>query len=527
MDMKKILKSTACLTSVLLLAACTKGFEQMNQDIYNPSDKQMAQDGLAVGGMFQALQRSVFVYDENRDSDYQIAYNLCADTWAGYSTPTQVFSAGHFHDSWDFCDQWCSALFDMKNTKAMGSFNNFMENAQKLGMTNEMALATIIKVASMHQVADYYGPIAYSSNGSLKNNYDPLDQVYKQLFQELDASIETLETLAATGASLLTNYDLVYGGNVTQWVRFANSLRLRLAMRVRYADAELARTEAEKSVNSLIGLIESNLDNAVLSDGNAAHFLLKIGQEFNDGDAHVGASMDSYLNGYDDPRKFKFFNAAGDGNLHGVLPGINKNSYAQYKNTPNKVSSFNAGAYKITWMNAAEVAFLRAEGALAGWDMGGSAKDFYEEGIKLSFEEWGVDGAASYAANSTAKPADFRDAVERNHKTAPATVTIAWNEKDGIEAKLEKIGTQKWIALFPNGAEAWAEQRRLHYPVLLAPKSNKSGGTVVDSQGPRRCLYPENEKNTNPEGYASGVAALGGAENAGVRLWWDKKPFNN
>ncbi len=97
--MKKILKSTACLTSVLLLAACTKGFEQMNQDIYNPSDKQMAQDGLAVGGMFQALQRSVFVYDENRDSDYQFAYNIFADTWAGYPTPTLVFSVGHINDT--------------------------------------------------------------------------------------------------------------------------------------------------------------------------------------------------------------------------------------------------------------------------------------------------------------------------------------------------------------------------------------------------------------------------------------------
>ena len=117
--------------------------------------------------------------------------------------------------------------------------------------------------------------------------------------------------------------------------------------------------------------------------------------------------------------------------------------------------------------------------------------------------------------------------MARANASAPSKVTIAWNNADSDETKLEKIATQKWIALFPNSCEAWAEYRRLHYPVLIAPANNFSNGVVNTEQGIRRVPYPVSEQTDNPEGYASGVAALGGADNAGVRLWWDAKPFNN
>ena len=176
-------------------------------------------------------------------------------------------------------------------------------------------------------------------------------------------------------------------------------------------------------------------------------------------------------------------------------------------------------------MNAAEVAFLRAEGALIGWNMGGTARSFYEQGISLSFDEWGASGAAAYIANATRTPADFVDAVGSAGASIGSTVTVAWNELATQEQKLEKIGTQKWIALFPNGAEAWAEYRRLHYPVLITPANNFSNGVVNTNQGIRRVPYPVSEQKDNAAGYASGVEALGGPDNAGTRLWWDQKPF--
>ena len=455
MKRNNILKGLcACILGTLVLGSCSMSyFEEFNKDEFGVNEEDLSQDGLALGGMLQQLERSVIIYRDGTylDSDYQIMYNLCAETWCGYMAPT--LSDGH-SAGWDVNDGWHRRMFTVKYEYGMGGYKDFMEAAQELGLENELALGKVLKVATMHQVADYYGPIAYSQFGAITNLYDPLDQVYDQFFQELDESIGILEKLAATGAKILEDYDLVYGGDAARWVRFANSLRLRLAMRASYADPVLARAEAEKSINSPFGVVVSNADNAVISENGIYHPIREINVAFNDADTQLGASLEVYLNGFNDPRKFLYAKPAGDGNLHGVRPGISPSSWTNYKNTAAKVSAPNAGIYKITWLNAAEVAFLRAEGALKGWEMGGSAQDFYEQGVRLSFEEWGAEGVAAYLSNTTAKPAEFRDNVQRAHAAAPSTVTIAWNVRDTDEQKLEKIATQKWLALFPNSAEA-------------------------------------------------------------------------
>ena len=519
-----ILKTAAAAAIVALaLVSCTD-LQELNKDPYGVSDEQMSQDGLALGGMLQQLERSVIIYRDGTylDSDYQIMYNLCAETWCGYMAPT--LSDGH-HAGWDVNDAWHRRMFVIKYEYGLGGYKDFESEATSLGMTTELALAKVLKVATMHQLTDYYGPVAYSQYGSLTNLYDSQEEVYKQFFEELDESIPVIEAAASSGARILEDYDLVYGGDATRWAQFANSLRLRLAMRIRFADPALARQEAEKSVNSLTGLITANSGNAVIAETGVRHPIYVINVEFNGADTQVGASLDCYLNGYNDPRKFLYTQPAADGNLHGVRPGISPEAWAEYKNDAGKVSAPNASVYKICWMNAAEVAFLCAEGALAGWNMGGSAKSFYQDGITLSFEEWGANGVAAYLADATSVPASFVDAVGTSGASAPSTVTIAWNESATDEQKLEKIGTQKWLALCPNSAEAWAEYRRLHYPVLVAPANNYSNGVVNTSQGIRRCPYPVSEQTDNPEGYASGVQKLGGADNAGTRLWWDKKDF--
>ena len=528
MKKKTVILNTLLTTMVILMSsACTGYFEKLNQDVFGVSEEELNQDGLALGGMLQQLERAVIIYRDGNhiDSDYQIAYNLCADTWCGYSSPTHTWEDGE-HGSWLFADKWCRSMYSFKYLDCMGGFKAFEAEATRKGHEAELALATVLKVAAMHQVADYYGPISYSQYGGLTNLYDPQDQVYEQFFNELDASIDKLTSIASSGVKLLEDYDLIYGGDVTRWVRFANSLRLRLAMRISYADPLKAREEAEKSLSHPLGLILSNSDNAVNKEAGY-HPIREAAFVFNDGECHMGASMDCYLNGYADPRGTRYFIAAGDGKLHGVRPGITPSVWTNYLNPANRVSKINADALSVTWMNAAEVAFLCAEAALKGWDAGRSAQDYYEMGVKLSFEEWNVEGAASYLNNTTAKPAAFDDVVGRAKASAPSTVTIAWNNRDTDEQKLEKIATQKWLALYPNGAEAWAEQRRLHYPVLVAPNSNRSNGTVITEQGARRVPYPADEAVTNPEAYASAVAALGGRDDAGVRLWWDAKPFNN
>ena len=187
MDMKHIFKAIITLAAATTLASCTKGFENINKDQYGVSDEQMAQDGLALGGMFQQLERSVIIFRDGTylDSDYQIMYNLCAETWCGYMAPT--LSDGH-NAGWDVNDGWHRRMFTVKYEYGMGGYQDFEKEALELNMVNELALAKVLKVATMHQVADYYGPIAYSHFGELTNLYDPLDQVYVQFFDELDES---------------------------------------------------------------------------------------------------------------------------------------------------------------------------------------------------------------------------------------------------------------------------------------------------------------------------------------------------
>ena len=185
MDMKHIFKAIITLAAATTLASCTKGFENINKDQYGVSDEQMAQDGLALGGMFQQLERSVIIFRDGTylDSDYQIMYNLCAETWCGYMAPT--LSDGH-NAGWDVNDGWHRRMFTVKYEYGMGGYQDFEKAAKELNMVNELALAKVLKVATMHQVADYYGPIAYSHFGELTNLYDPLDEVYTQFLSELD-----------------------------------------------------------------------------------------------------------------------------------------------------------------------------------------------------------------------------------------------------------------------------------------------------------------------------------------------------
>ena len=139
-----------------------------------------------------------------------------------------------------------------------------------------------------------------------------------------------------------------------------------------------------------------------------------------------------------------------------------------------------------------------------------------------SFEQHGAGGAAAYVADNTSTPMDYVDPVNGgNSAAALSSATIAWNAADDNETKLEKIITQKWVAMFPEGQEAWSEFRRTGYPKIFPVVSNQSGGDVDTDIQIRRIPFVDSELSTNPDGVAGAVSLLGGADNAGTRLWWD------
>ncbi|MEG1008194.1 MAG: SusD/RagB family nutrient-binding outer membrane lipoprotein, partial [Bacteroides sp.] len=180
----------------------------------------------------------------------------------------------------------------------------------------------------------------------------------------------------------------------------------------------------------------------------------------------------------------------------------------------------------IFWLTASEVAFLKAEGALRGWDMNGvTAQEAYEEGIRLSFAQYAVPGSDDYMQDDTKKPMNYVNPLYSVQNISPATsITIKWDDTANLETKLERIITQKWIALYPNGQEAWSEFRRTGYPKIFPIVYNASGNIVNSKVQVRRLPFPPCEYINNTENVQNAVDKwLGGTDNGAVKLWWDAK----
>ena len=527
---KFILLGTLTLS---LNTACTKSFDDINTNHYEATDEMLETDNLKVGAFFSQMEERVVLFDDGTgnclSSDYQVAQGLSNDIFSGYVAPTGTWKNGKHNGSYYFVNGWYNQMFTRGFSEVMPAWQKIKTAASELKLPQVTALATIIKVEAMHRVADTYGPIPYIDfgSGTLGSTYNKLGDVYNKFFNELDSAITVLTPYAETGSTLLENYDFIYDGSVANWVRFANTLRLRLAMRVVYANPTLAQQEAEKSINNPIGVIENVSERAALShnDLNYFHPYYDIAYNFNAGEARMSASMDSYMNGYNDPRISTYFvKAASDGKYHGVRLGVMNMSASKYAGDNISNLNVNKTTTPIVWMTAAESYFLRAEGALRGWNMGGTAQSFYEKGIEMSFTESGASGADSYITNSTSKPADYTDNTgDGNDAAALSSITIAWDSSAGFEANLERIITQKWIAMYPDGPEGWAEFRRTGYPKLFPVVTNNSNGTIDTKIQVRRCPFPTTEYDTNASGVQTGISALGGLDNGGTKLWWDKK----
>jgi hypothetical protein len=168
-----------------------------------------------------------------------------------------------------------------------------------------------------------------------------------------------------------------------------------------------------------------------------------------------------------------------------------------------------------------EATFLRAEGALRGWNMGGTAQELYEAGIRLSMNEYGIDGAEieAYLAQDELPAVEYRDYYKReNDIMGRVKVGVKWNEADDKEVKLEKIISQKYIANFPMGAEAWTTFRRTGYPRLFPVKVNNMMNVDTEMQI-RRESFVQNPNNGAE--IAQITELLGGTQDCGTRVFWD------
>lgn len=370
------------------------------------------------------------------------------------------------------------------------------------GLTNYKAIARVLKVYIYSVLTDTYGDIPYSESGKAISQqeytpeYDTQEEVYKGMLAELASvskSFNTAETLLYSG-------DPVYKGTISRWVKFTNSLRLRLLMRV------------SRKMPSAVGDITTMLSNPAdypMMDNNDDNFLYRYSgglpdvyplapayvRDFDFKYKSVSAFIVDSLKKFNDSRLFQFARptnaSAGTSNpqyvgLPNSLPVTESANYNGGYNFQSYLGTrFQSPTEPAIWLTWSEVLFLKAEAAQMGY-FSGDATALYNDAIKASFAYWGAPFAESYLQQTGVK----------------------------YDGTLPKIYLQKFFALYFTGMEGWNEYRRTGYPLLVAGPANVNDGKV-----PSRIPYPLSEQSLNRINYTDAAKRMGN-DNMNHKMWW-------
>ena len=524
----------------VISVSCTGRFKDLNTDKTGITDENMQVDLNHLGIPLDVIQQGIYFnydYGKGKNWPYQLMQNLSADMFSGYMHDYKPLNGGSHNSDYNLQDGWNGTLWENTYAYIMPQIKR-LEDSTRLKYPAVYAVTEILKVEVMHRVSDYYGPVIYTSFGNKKMIYQPDTQqdVYHYFLDDLKTAVGILENYVnlAGYTPEFSRFDLLLDGKVESWIRFANSLRLRLAIRLAMADPDKARQEFADALAGPLGVFEEPTQLvAVTTDEEYSNPLGEINRVW--GEVYMNASMESILNGFDDPRREAFFEPCPDDvllpdrdgrdsvliPLKGQYRGIRQGTMFAHTLYSALSKIYVNVQTKPILMTAAEVWFLRAEAALRGW----TAEDpriCYEQGIRCSFSQWQVAGVETYL-QSDCRAADFEDAfTPENNIKARCLVSPRWDDAASDEMKLERIITQKWLAVFPEGCEAWSEQRRTGYPRLFSVRYNNSRNGCVDTEKMiRRLNYPSSILDSDNGQYEMLVNALGGPDHAGTPLWWD------
>ena len=497
----------------LLLGSCTDNFEEYNTDPNRPTS-------LDAAALIPNLIDCLASPEENpcqRNNTFWACFG-------GYVTATNSWGRQFLYATYNIDDDW-------NKWSADWYFNTLYRNYFQIArLTNEtgpvFSLAQMLRVNIMQYVVNMQGPLPYSQvkMGTFAVPYDDEQTAYMAMFADLDQAIAGLKTAQSIldEDNTVKPYDRVYGGDYSKWLKYANTLKLRMAIRIARVSGqeEFAHQKAREAVQD--GVMTSASDTAWdnLDAWKNGFFTVQ-----NWGEMRANASIVTFMNGYEDPRRSVYFKTINDGagtTYNGVRSGISGIQTSDYASA----SKFNVEVKTpMLIFSAAEAAFLQAEAALLGWtDVCPSARSFYEAGIAISFADRGISSnASSYYNDSSRLPGSFTDMKNSACNYTPKNqVSIMWNESASDAEKLNRVITQKWIANFPLGAEAWNDYRRTGYPDIFPAHDNRSTQGVTKDRGQRRLRFSLNEYETNRANVQAAAAMIGG-DRENIDLWWAKK----
>lgn len=535
----KLKKYILPLISLVLVTSCD--YEDVNTNVYGVSDEELG--ALLYGTSFMDMQQRVIPIGSPTQTtefgnDLQNTDLISSGNYIGYWGNNNNWAGNGYNEAnWNFLDNRMQYAYENFYSKMYQSWNMIygkIKDSEEQSDREIMALANIVKITGWLRATDVFGPIVYTraGNGDIAPKLDSQEVVYRTMLADLEDAIATLNN---STSKVLADFDVIYNGNPESWVRFANSLMLRMAVRVHFVDEALAKEYIDKALDIKNGgVIEEVSQEAKIQSSDKMPLLnsmIPSVDEYNE--TRMGAAIWAYFKGYNDPRMGVYFLEGSCNSTTGyyALPPANNQPKDDSVNpdSPRLASKPNVNSNSpLYWMRASEVLFLKAEACLYGL-IEGDTKTYYENGVRKSFEENGLTNADSYLeVTNLPKSLGYYSLAHNVDYTSPLSkgnTSPKWDDyknSNQKEEQLQKIITQKYLALYPNAVEAWTEYRRTGYPFIAKPADSQAPSRIGASSScfaPERFRFGATEYSTNPN-MSEVPALLGGEDQGATKLWW-------
>jgi hypothetical protein len=462
--------------------SCTDDFDEINT---NPVEKEVVPTSTLLTS---ALQNFITL---NSSLNANKTIMLYTQQWSQRET-TSRSTYGDGERDWD--EWYLNGMPEIDNILDLNQGENAANYIGSGATENQIGVAKILRAWAFMNITDTWGDVPYSQAHSpdfVTPKYDRQSDIYPSLIAELKAAASMLNPSAPSAKG-----DLVYNGNVNGWIKFANSLRARLAMRMSEVDPAAAQAALTDALSAPV--FESNADNAVMAFQPELNQSNPLYQEF---DVQMWTYISKPLvdlmtqnNTITDPRLPIYASPNQSGLYVGLPYGLDDgaSSAIAQDSCSYPGTAVRAAEYESVFMTYYELLFIRAEAAQRGW-ISGDAAALYNQAVKANMAFWGVDASAGDAY--LAQP------------------SVQYNASNWRQI----LSEQKYISLYMQGYQVWSEWRRLDFPVLELPPAAQNGATDI----PRRFFYNTTERSLNGSNLEAAVAAMGG-DNFNVRVWWDK-----
>ncbi len=479
---------------VALTASCNDDLTDMNIDSKNPSV-------VPAAALLGNAEKNLTDYMTSTSVNTNV-FRLFAQHWTETTyldeSRYDILQRNVADNTWRIL--YRDVLRDLQEAQKTVAAEAPVTAAEQAAKANRLAIIETLTVYTYSVLVDLFGNVPYTEALDALNHpspaYDDAATIYADLFERLDAAIAQMDT---DGASFGSG-DYIYQGDMAQWLKFANSLKLRMAITVADAPefAGTAQTAAEEAVAS--GIFESTGDSATIQylsaqpNTNPLYEDLVTSGRY---DFIAANTLVDYMNDLNDPRRGLYFIPIGSDYIGGDY--AQGGDFFEYSSAGDPLDGPQTILLDPTLegilMNYIETEFYLAEAVERGWAVGGTAETHYNNAVRESIRYWGASSADA-------------DAYLAQPEVAYATAAATWQEK---------IGVQAWLGFYNRGFEAWTVFRRLDYPQLQAPSNAAS---AAEGQVPKRFTYPVLEQTLNGSNYGAASSAIGG-DKLSTRLFWD------